>query len=308
MAEAAINAEQSRHGDGGDLDPNERANHGRPPGSVQSLLRALDLLEALGRLGESRLGELAQAVGLHTSTVHRLLGTLSERGFVTQDGRSGRYRLGYSVLALAQDAGKQTGELRAVARPHLNAIRDACGETVNLVVMDRGRAVCIEQAEGTRRVRMNMELGRGFSSHSVASGKLFLAHTKEWRATLDHDEPYDRLTPHTKVTADELEAEFSAIREHGVSVEREENEIGVTCIAAPVFSGTVTPSAAISVCAPTTRLLEMQAGLTRLLRGHAVDLSRQLGHSVLSAPEEDGARTLKGDLDRISEPTREYGS
>ena len=101
----------------------------RSASSVQSLLRALDLLEALGRLGDSRLGELADEVGLHPSTAHRLLGTLCARGFVTQDGRSGRYRLGYAVLALAQDTGKHTGELRMIARPHLDAIRDACGET-----------------------------------------------------------------------------------------------------------------------------------------------------------------------------------
>jgi IclR family KDG regulon transcriptional repressor len=292
--------EPSREG-ASDLNPVGSLRHGRSSASVQSLLRALDLMEALGRLGDSRLGELASEVGLHPSTVHRLLSTLSERGFVTQDGPSGRYRLGYAVLALAQDAGKQTGELRAVARPHLNAIRDASGETVNLVVMERGRAVCIEQAEGTRRVRMNMELGRGFSMHSVASGKLFLAHTKDWRAALDHDEPYDRLTAQTKVTAQELELEFAAIRDAGVSIEREENEIGVTCVAAPVFSGSVRPTAAISVCAPTTRLLEMQTGLTRLLRRHAAELSRQLGHYVLSPREEDGARTLKGDLDRLDE-------
>jgi DNA-binding IclR family transcriptional regulator len=268
---------------------------------VQSLLRALDLLEALGRLGDSRLGQLADEVGLHPSTVHRLLSTFCARGFVTQDGRSGRYRLGYAVLALAQDAGQRTGELLTVARPHLDAIRDVCGETVNLVVLERGRAVCIEQAEGTRRVRMNMELGRGFSAHSVASGKAFLAHTKEWRSELGRDEPYDRLTPHTKVTAEELEAEFAAIRENGISVEREENEVGVTCIAAPVFSSSLTPVAAISVCAPTTRLLEMQPALTRLLRRHAVELSRQLGHSVLSPRDESGARTLKSDLDRAVE-------
>lgn len=283
---------------------------GNPPrernaSSVQSLLRALDLLEALGRLGDARLGELADEVGLHPSTVHRLLGTLCAREFVNQDRRSGRYRLGYAVLALAHDAGKRTGELRAVARPHLDAIRDACGETVNLVVLERGRAVCIEQAEGTRRVRMNMELGRGFSAHSVASGKAFLAYAKDWQAALGKDEPYDQLTPHTKTTAAELEAEFTAIREAGVSVEREENEIGVTCIAAPVFSTSLSPIAAISVCAPTTRLLEMQSGLTRLLRRHAVELSRQLGHSMLSGVDEGGARMLKSDFDRLLDAPRE---
>src|SRR6476469_5527907 len=120
--------------------PGVKAAPDRHSSSVQSLLRALDLLEALGRRGDSRLGELEDEVGLHPSTAHRLLGTLGERGFVTQDCLTARYRLGYAVLALAQDAGKLTGELRAVARPHLNAIRDACGETVNLVVLERGRA------------------------------------------------------------------------------------------------------------------------------------------------------------------------
>jgi IclR family transcriptional regulator, acetate operon repressor len=153
---------------------------------------------------------------------------------------------------------------------------------------------------------MNMELGRGFSAYSVASGKAFLAFTKDWRAALGSDEPYDKLTPYTKVRAEDLEAEFAAIRENGVSLEREENEIGVTCIAAPVFGTSLAPVAAISVCAPTTRLLDMQASLTRLLRRHAVELSRQLGHSALSPHEDSGAMTLKSDLDRALDP-REGG-
>src|SRR4051794_22837443 len=168
--------------------------------SVQSLARALDLLEALGRLGDAKLSQLAEEVGLHPSTAHRLLGTLCAREFVTQDRRNGRYRLDYAVLGLAQDIGKRTGELRAIARPHLDAIRDACGETVNLVVVERGRAICIEQSEGTRRVRMNMELGRGFSAHSVASGKAFLAHARDWRTVLGREEPFERLTPQTMTT------------------------------------------------------------------------------------------------------------
>jgi DNA-binding IclR family transcriptional regulator len=273
--------------------------------SVQSLDRALDLLEALGRLGESRLGQLAEATAMYPSTVHRLLGTLSERGFVIQDERSGRYRLGYAVLALAQDVARPTGELRALARTHLDAIRDACGETVNLVVLEKGRAVCIDQAEGTRRVRMNMELGRGFAAHSVASGKAFLAFSNDWRTLLGRNEPYDRLTEHTKTTAEQLEAEFTAIRDAGVSLEHEENEIGVTCIAAPVFSTSLPPVAAISVCAPTNRLVDMQPALTRLLRRHAVELSRQLGH--LPAAEEGEARTLKSDFDRATETVRGAG-
>ena len=86
--------------------------------SVQSLDRALDLLEALGRLGEVRLGQLAEATAMYPSTVHRLLGRqhFVERRFVIQDDRSGRYRLGYAVLALAQDVARPTGELRALAR------------------------------------------------------------------------------------------------------------------------------------------------------------------------------------------------
>lgn len=271
---------------------------------VQSLTRALDLLEALGRLGEARLSDLAEEAGLHPSTVHRLLGTLSARDFVAQDGRSGRYRLGGAVIALAQDAAKHTGKLRAVARPHLEAIRDVCGETVNLVVLEQGGAVCVEQAEGTRRVRMNMALGRGFAAHSVASGKAFLAYSKDWRAALGRDEPYQRMTPHTKVTADALEAEFVAIRETGVSVEREENEIGVTCLAVPIFGTSLTPIAAISVCAPTTRLLEMQPSLTRLLRAHASRLSRELGHRTPGESEQDAARTLKSDFHRALEGAR----
>src|SRR3990170_4717398 len=92
--------------------------------SVQSLERAFDLLEALAAGGELGVTELAERTGLVPSTAHRLLATLTKRGYVTQSSLSGRYLLGYKVVEVAGGLEHRLSRLRAVARPHLERIKE----------------------------------------------------------------------------------------------------------------------------------------------------------------------------------------
>src|SRR5690242_3063162 len=91
--------------------------------SVQSLERALDLLEALSSGRELGVTDLAAAAGLPPSTVHRLLATLTKRGYVTQNAASGRYMLGFKLVEVGSGLEHRLARLRAVARPHLEAIQ-----------------------------------------------------------------------------------------------------------------------------------------------------------------------------------------
>ena len=251
--------------------------------SVQSLDRAFDLLEALAGGEELGVTELAHRTELVPSTAHRLLGTLVKRGYVAHSADSGRYRLGYKVAEIAGGLEQGLARLRAVTRPHLERISEQTGETVNLVVLEGDRVVYVDQVEGTRRVRMFTAVGTAAMAHTTGAGKAIMAYGPPGAvvALYGGREPLERLTPSTLVTVAALEQDFARIRARGYALDEEEHELGVGCIAAPVFDEAARPVAAISVSGPRTRILQGDTGeLAVLLVRHAGEASAALGYAA----------------------------
>jgi DNA-binding IclR family transcriptional regulator len=249
--------------------------------SVQSLERALDLLEALSAGGELGVTELAHRTGLVPSTAHRLLHTLAKRGYVTQSSENGPYLLGYKVVEVASGLEQRLGRLRVVARPHLERVQRETGETVNLVVLDADRVVYVDQVEGSRSVRMFTRVGTTVPAHTTGSGKAIMAFgPRDAPAALyGGREPLEQLTPRTLVTLADLEADLRRIRRRGYAIDNEEHEAGVGCVATPVFDHSGQPCAAISVSGPSARIVEGDtAGIAALLMDHAAQVSAALGH------------------------------
>jgi IclR family acetate operon transcriptional repressor len=244
---------------------------------VQSLERALDLLEALADTDEVGVSELAARTGLVPSTAHRLLGTLVSRGYAAQSPASGRYLLGYKLLELTNGLHDRLERLRTAARPHLEAIMERTGETTNLVVLEGRNAVYIESASGTRSVRLFTEIGQAIPAHTSGSGKALLA----WRAPADVEAllgegPLPASTPRTLTTLGALQEDLAKIRRRGYATDDEEHELGVACVATPILDRGGLPLAAISVSGPTPRMSDA-AALAALLREHAAELATELG-------------------------------
>ena len=249
--------------------------------SVQSLERALDLVEALADGGELGVTELANRTGLVPSTAHRLLHTLTKRGYVSQSSESGRYLLGFKVVEVASGLEQRLERLRLAARPHLERIQRATGETVNLVVLDADRVVYVDQVEGSRNVRMFTTVGTSVPAHTTGAGKAIMAAgPPDTLSSLYGDrEPLERLTAHTLVTLEALEDDFVRIRRRGYAVDNEEHEEGVGCVASAVFDHSGRPCAAISVSGPSVRILHDKA-LGSLLVEHAAAVSVALGYEA----------------------------
>jgi DNA-binding IclR family transcriptional regulator len=249
--------------------------------SVQSLERAFDLLEALAEGGELGVTELADRTGLVPSTAHRLLATLTKRGYASQNTLSGRYLLGYKIVEIASGLEHRLSRLRAVVRPHLESVQQATGETTNLVILDGDRVVYVDQVEGSRRVRMFTVVGTAALAHTTGSGKAIMAYGPPELVTSLYAgrEPLERLTPRTLVTLEELEDDFARIRRRGYGIDHEEHEEGVGCVAAPLFDHTGWPCAAISVSGPSARIVHADmAELGALLAEHSRQISEALGY------------------------------
>ncbi|NNG19829.1 IclR family transcriptional regulator [Naumannella sp. ID2617S] len=221
-------------------------------GGVQSVERAFDLLEAIvDARGEVSLSELAEAVELPLPTIHRLLRTLTARGYVRQQP-SRRYALGVGLIRLGSRAGEQVGIL---ARDELRRLVLELGETANLAILDGDSAVYVAQSPSPHSMRMFTEVGRRVPLYNTGVGKAMLAALPDpvareliARATIE------QRTAKGHATAAELLADLTRIRERGFAIDDEEQELGVRCYAITV-PGIGVPTA-ISVSGPTGRVDE----------------------------------------------------
>jgi DNA-binding IclR family transcriptional regulator len=261
---------------------------GRRGDTVQSVSRAFDILEALAGSEAIGVTQLAERTGLVPSTAHRLLATLATRGYVSQHADSGQYSLGYKVVELANGLEQNLARLRRVARPELEAVQRETEETTNLVVLDGERVVYVDQVPGSRSVRMFTVVGAAALAHTTAAGKAILAFGPPDAVTTLYSGrgALERLTSRTLTTVDALREDLERVAKRGYAIDNEEHEEGVGCIAAPVFDHEGRPKAALSISAPTTRVLHPDTGdLGALLREHAGRIS-----AALHGGDQDGFR------------------
>src|SRR5688572_21535343 len=141
---------------------------------VAAVERAVALLDALAAGGERGTNELARSTGLSASTVSRLLATLAAGGLVEHVPATGRYRLGLRLLELGGAALAGT-DLREIARPHLQALARATGETATLSAPAEGQAVTVDFVQSAASVQSVARLGRPSIAHATATGKVLLA-------------------------------------------------------------------------------------------------------------------------------------
>jgi len=226
----------------------QRSNH-----RVQSVERALELLEALADPGEARgVSELARATGLPVATIHRLLATMVSRGYVRQDTSSHKYTLGSHLIRLGEAAARDFAQF---ARPYLAELMEASGETANLAVLEDGQVAYVAQVPSRHhRVRMFTEVGRRVHPHTSGVGKVVLAFRPraEVEALLARA-GLPRRTPRTITDPARFLAELDTVARQGYAIDSGEEEVGVRCLAVPVF-GVGGSVAAMSVSAPEGRL------------------------------------------------------
>ncbi|OXM51685.1 IclR family transcriptional regulator [Amycolatopsis alba] len=219
-------------------------------GGVQSLQRAFELLEHLADTGgEASLSELATLSGLPMPTIHRLIRTLVDLGYVRQNTNR-RYALGARLIRLGENASMQFGSW---ARPLLAELVDEVGETANLAVLERDEVVYVAQVPSKHSMRMFTEVGRRLLPHGTGVGKAMLAHLPSDDVTaLLVRTGMPAYTEHTFTDQDALLRELARIAQQGYALDEAEQELGVRCVAVAVPGAPV--PAAVSVSGPSGRL------------------------------------------------------
>ncbi|GGH96727.1 IclR family transcriptional regulator [Arthrobacter liuii] len=249
-------------------------------GGVQSVERALTVLEILAREGSAGVSEIAEEMGIHKSTVSRLMGSLVSREMVHQKSERGKYQLGFGILRLASSI---PGRLSLVheARPVLENLAQEFKETVNLAVLRSNYAVNVDQAMGPSTLATYDWVGSLTPLHATSSGKVLLA-------ALEADDR-DRILKETGLTArtartitarKELDAQLLETAAKGYAVVREEFEIGLNAVAVPVYNHQGVVIGALSISGPAFRFdPEKIPGLLETLKDAGLKVSANMGYT-----------------------------
>jgi IclR family KDG regulon transcriptional repressor len=249
---------------------------------IQSVGRAFAILEQFSQ-DERELGVtvIAQRVGLHKSTCFGLLYTLQEMGYIQQNPETGRYSLGLKIFELGQ-AYLEGQDLRQLANPYLRRLVEQTQETVHLVVLEGHRAVYIDKVEGTHAMTISSRIGQRAKMHCTGVGKALLAHMYENDISFVLSHELEKFTDNTIIDPENLREHLSGIRRAGYAIDDEEIEIGLRCVAAPIFNSHNQAFAAISMSGPSGRITRERLGeLSKLVCGTAREISRQLGNGVI---------------------------
>jgi DNA-binding IclR family transcriptional regulator len=262
-----------------DQEPEIDADGGQH-GGVQSVDRALAVLEILARDGHAGVSDIAVEMGVHKSTVSRLMGSLVGREFVHQNNDRGKYQLGFGILRLASSIPGRLSLVRE-ARPVLEDMADAYKETVNLAVLRSNYAVNVDQAMGPSSLATYEWVGSMTPLHATSSGKILLAAlSADERGRVVKETGLRARTPRTITSRDKLEKQLLDVARKGYAVTMEEFEIGLNSMAVPVHNHLGAVIGAVSISGPAFRFDPANVpGLIEALTQAGLTISARMGYT-----------------------------
>ncbi|UYZ14598.1 IclR family transcriptional regulator [Brevibacillus sp. WF146] len=220
-----------------------------PKTNVRAVERALDILLCFTDSTDLGLSEIASRLSLHKSTVHRLLATLENKGFLIRDAQTEKYRLGFRIWELSANL-THSDDPATVLLPEMERLRDLVGETVSLYVRDGNERIRIQAVQSNQPIRRVAPIGARMPLFVGASSKVLVAYAEpevleavlndpEWPESIDREAYLEQL---------------EQIRAQGFATSVEERELGAAAVAAPIFNRNGKLVAAIAASGPSNRL------------------------------------------------------
>jgi DNA-binding IclR family transcriptional regulator len=256
---------------------NSGRNGASGTGAVQSVDRAVAILEILARDGEAGVTEVARELGVHKSTASRLLAALDRRELVTQDTARGKFRLGMGIVRLAGAASARLDVVQE-SRPVCRALAQQVGETVNLAILSGRDALYLDQTAGPAALSPHNWAGQRIPVHATSDGKVLLAYLPEAELSECLTPPLARFTDRTVADPARFPSLLAEVRRRGFATAVDELEAGLTAVAAPVRNAEGNVIASISASGPSFRIpADRIPALADAVRRAADEASRRLG-------------------------------
>lgn len=229
-------------------------------GTVGKALQVLDMVA--GKARPVRFNDVLAESPFPKATLYRLLQTLTSQGMLSYDDERQTYAPGMRLVRLAHAAWSQSS-LAPVARPFLDDLSAEIGQTIHLAQLDGGQVLYVDKRNAATPIEMFSQAGKIGPGYCTGVGKAMLAFLKpEAREDAIKRQSFFRHTDNTLTTPEALRAELDTIREDGVAFDREEHELGINCIAAPILSSSGRVIGALSITT-SSQHYDLD-GLTRL--------------------------------------------
>lgn len=242
---------------------------------VQSVIRALEIIEILNERKELGITEIALSLDLDKSTVHRLINTLRHKGYVKQNILNQKYSNTFKLFEMGTLEVDRTGLIRRV-NPFLEHLAHQTRETVNLAILEGKFTIYVDKRESSEVIRADLGVGRRYPAYSTSLGKAILAFLPEEKVIeLFRDEKFVSFTSNTISSLDELLAQLKLIRRRGYAYDNEELINGLACVAGAIRNYDGTPLAAISVAFPRYRYQKGSPEEERII-SLVLDITRKL--------------------------------
>jgi DNA-binding IclR family transcriptional regulator len=247
---------------------------------MKSLKKALDLIELVAESGAIGVRDLAQISGLPPATAHRIVATLVNCGYLNKDDRTHHYALSPKFLVLGEKVQQQI-DIVSIARPYLEKLMGESRENANLSIRDGHHVIYIDHVGSPdHNLRIFTKLGGSAPLYASGVGKVFLSCFSEPQFQRYVEEAaFQSFTANTITTVQKLRDEIQTVREKGYAVDNQEKELGVRCVAAPIFDHSNQIKAAISISGAAQRItMKRLPALGKLVVGVAHQLSVAIGH------------------------------
>lgn len=247
---------------------------------IQVIDRAFDILEILS-IEKDGLGvtEIANRLGLHKSTVHRILSAMLKRGYIQKINPKGVYKLGLKLVEISS-VYLNNVELKTEAMPYLRELTSKLGQTAHLAILDGGDAVYIDKVDVVNNIRLYSQIGRRIPIHCSGLGKCLIAGLPDVEIQeLLSNYKFARFTSNTITTKEELLRQVGKVRKTGWAIDDEEHDEGIRCIAASVFDYRDKIIAAISVSGSSSSISrERDEEVGSLVLETALKISERMGY------------------------------
>lgn len=247
---------------------------------VKSILKAFQIIEALDRFGELSIGQLSQALSMDKATVHRLINTIKEAGYIVQNPYTKKYSNSIKLFTIGNHIIERTS-VKEIARPYIEAVAEETKETVNLSMHSGNNIVYVDKIESESAIKVGIKVGTALPMYCTGMGKAILAFLPEeiQNEILDHTN-FQKCTAKTVTSKKGLLNQLKLVKQNGYAKDGEEYVDGLISFAAPIFDYRNSPVAALSISMPKLRYneSEQRAYYVSLVKKTATALSKELGN------------------------------
>lgn len=261
---------------------------------IQSLARAFHILDLFDDTTKTlSLKEISNKLDLNKSTVHSLLKTLKHYGYIAQDDVTQEYSLGWKLYERGNLVISQI-DLKNVAARHLKDLNMKTNETVHLVIRLDNEAFYIDKINGHNTLVIYSRIGKKVPLHSSAVGKVLTAYLPDDKCERIFS-TYDfvQATPQTITDYESFKSELIKVREHGYAMDKEENEVGIVCVAMPIYDYSNKVIAAVSVSTPKINFSKRKKKeVLSYLRSCVNEISDELGYKKSDKGSNDEIYTI----------------